>query len=200
VISNKISVKVFAPRFDAQVLPQLIPIFHRWISQRVLEEVLIDVADYRHVFRGPGITLVGLDSNYYLDESDGGQGSPQSGWGLVCFRKRALASPQHPLLDALRRVLTACDKLEREFGSAGGVFDAGTLEIRIADRVAVTPDFREHDWTDYVGSQLAPLYGGTSLVELSHHDGLPAMRVRHPDPYVASSVLERLTGRRVLLS
>lgn len=199
---SKLSVKVFAPRFDAEALPRLIPIFHRWISQRVLDEVLIDVADYRHVFRGPGITLVGLDTNYYLDESDETQapGAVHGGWGLVCFRKRALAASQHPVRDALRLALTACDKLEREFGSAGGLFDAGSLEIRLADRSSPPTGSRWDDFVDEVRSQLSPLYGTAGHVDVRHDNGLPGMRVRHETAYVASSILERLTGRRTLLS
>ena len=35
-------------------LEPLIPIFHDWIRDRVFEELLLDVADYRHVPEGPG--------------------------------------------------------------------------------------------------------------------------------------------------
>jgi hypothetical protein len=50
----KYDLKLFldaASRFD---LEECIPIFHRWIQDQALDEVLIDVADYRHVHHGRG--------------------------------------------------------------------------------------------------------------------------------------------------
>src|SRR5579872_1428900 len=48
-------------------LEPLIPIFHSWISERVFEELLLDVADYRHVPSGPGVVLIGHQANYSVD-------------------------------------------------------------------------------------------------------------------------------------
>ena len=106
MIPNKLQVKVLADQFEQALVPEVIPVFHRWITQRVLDEVLVDVADYRHVFQGPGITLVGHESTYHLDEQNGEL-------GLVCFRKRAFDAGRDPLIDALRRALFACARLER---------------------------------------------------------------------------------------
>jgi hypothetical protein len=51
-----------------------IPVFHRWIQQKRLPLVLIDVADYAHVKDGPGVLLVSHEYNIYADEFDGRPG------------------------------------------------------------------------------------------------------------------------------
>ena len=56
---------------SAQVdLEPLIPIFHEWIQLQVFEELLLDVADYRHVPGGPGVMLIGHQADYSVDNSD----------------------------------------------------------------------------------------------------------------------------------
>ena len=62
---DHVNVKVFA---KAPVdLAAAIPVFHRWIQEGACEELLIDVADYRHVPAGPGVVLIGHEANYSLD-------------------------------------------------------------------------------------------------------------------------------------
>ena len=51
-------------------LEPLIPIFHRWIQDRARPELLLDIADYRHVPDGPGVVLIGHDANYSVDNTD----------------------------------------------------------------------------------------------------------------------------------
>ncbi|MEC8933274.1 MAG: hypothetical protein VYB08_17765, partial [Candidatus Latescibacterota bacterium] len=48
-------------------------IFNRWISEP-RDEVLIDVADYTHIPNGPQTLLVGHESDYSLDSTDGRMG------------------------------------------------------------------------------------------------------------------------------
>src|SRR5271156_2593553 len=50
-------------------LEPLIPIFHSWISGRVFETMLLDVADYRHVPGGPGLVLSGHKGDYSVDNT-----------------------------------------------------------------------------------------------------------------------------------
>src|SRR5689334_16480573 len=66
---QKFGIKFFAA--DAQKLDilKLIPIYHRWIQQHALEDLLIDVADYSHVPAGPGVMLIAHEGNYALDET-----------------------------------------------------------------------------------------------------------------------------------
>ena len=40
-------------------LADAVAVFHQWIRDGVCPEMLIDVADYRHVPAGPGVLLIG---------------------------------------------------------------------------------------------------------------------------------------------
>jgi hypothetical protein len=66
---HKLGIKLFA--VDAQRIDilKLIPMYHRWIQQSALQDLLIDVADYSHVPAGPGVMLIAHEGNYALDET-----------------------------------------------------------------------------------------------------------------------------------
>src|ERR1041385_3049369 len=64
-------------------LSDVAAVFQRWIQQKALDGLLIDVADYRHVIEGPGIVLIGHESDYALENRDGRL-------GLLYTRKRQL--------------------------------------------------------------------------------------------------------------
>ncbi|HEV8246140.1 MAG TPA: hypothetical protein VGP93_10250, partial [Polyangiaceae bacterium] len=67
--SPKIQVKYFA--VEPIALEHFVPVFHRFIRDHVLDELLIDVADYAHVHHGPGVVLVGHAADYYMDQGEG---------------------------------------------------------------------------------------------------------------------------------
>ncbi len=119
-----VNVKIFAePPVD---FGPAVTVFHRWIQDSVCEELLIDVADYRHVPAGPGVVLVGHEANYSLDNS---RNRP----GLLYNRK---APVEDGLVQALRAALRACIRLEQEPEFEGRLrFDTGALEITINDRL-----------------------------------------------------------------
>ena len=48
-----VNVKIFAQAPVMVDLGDAIPVFHRWIQDKVGSELWIDVADYRHVPNGP---------------------------------------------------------------------------------------------------------------------------------------------------
>src|SRR5687768_6050569 len=98
----KIQVKIFAER-DVPV-DGYVPVFHRWIRDALIPELLIDVVDYTHVPDGPAVMLIGHDSDYALDRGGGKL-------GLLYANKRG-ASIDFPA--ALRRVLSAARLLEAE--------------------------------------------------------------------------------------
>ena len=63
-----------------------ISVFHRWIREDVVpNELLMDVADYKHILDGPAILLVGHEADYIIDMTDGRP-------GLLYVRKRELGS------------------------------------------------------------------------------------------------------------
>lgn len=103
--AQKVQVKIYAEQGIERPLESYIPAFHRWIQDSVLDELMIDVADYTHVPQGPGVLLVGHGFDLSLDE---GEGRP----GLAYFRKRALPEGAALVTDALRRVLGAAKLLD----------------------------------------------------------------------------------------
>ena len=66
---HKFGIKFFAADAEKLDILKLIPIYHRWIQQGPLEDLLIDVADYSHVPSGPGVMLIAHEGNYALDET-----------------------------------------------------------------------------------------------------------------------------------
>ncbi len=123
---------------DLQIdLMRFIEIFHRWTSEQNKEELLVDVADYRHVPAGPGVVLVGHDADYAMDNGNGK-------WGLLYNRKAALeGSNQDRLGQAFRAAASACLLLEAEFQTDGPLaFSRQEFELFINDREIApnTPD------------------------------------------------------------
>src|SRR5688572_6523532 len=63
-----VNVKVFTKEPPSLNWADLIPVFHRWLQQRLFSEAsLIDVADYAVVPAGPGVMLIGHHANISLD-------------------------------------------------------------------------------------------------------------------------------------
>lgn len=126
-----INVKLFAlPAAPEGVLDAAIPVFHRWIQNSACPELLIDVADYRHVPDGPGVILIGHEANYSLD-CEGGR------LGLLYNRKtRCEGSFEQRLRLSYQRALQAARLLEREPEFAGVLkFDPACLEVVVNDRL-----------------------------------------------------------------
>jgi hypothetical protein len=109
-------------------LEPLIPIFHSWIQEQVFEELLLDVADYRHVPAGPGVMVIGLQADYSVDNTDDRLG--------VRYNRKAGAegSNQDRLRQAARAALTSFQRLESD-----PRFNGQDLEIFINDR-ALAPN------------------------------------------------------------
>ncbi len=114
---------------DADLAP-LIPIFHSWIQNQIFEELLLDVADYRHVPAGPGVVLIGHQANYSVDNID-------NRLGVRYNRKAELdGGNQDRLAQAARAALIACQRLEGEPAVAGKFhFSGRELELFINDRL-----------------------------------------------------------------
>jgi hypothetical protein len=130
IVAQHVNVKIFALDGERVDLAAVVPVFHRWIQESVCEELLVDVADYRHVPAGPGVVLVGLEADYSLDQRG-------NRLGLLYNRKAVLnGSSSDNIAQALRAALEACRRLEDEpLAPSGPRFDAGQLEIGINDRL-----------------------------------------------------------------
>jgi hypothetical protein len=66
---HKFGIKFLATESQGIDILRLIPIYHRWIQDKALDDLLIDVADYSHVPSGPGVMLIAHEGNYALDET-----------------------------------------------------------------------------------------------------------------------------------
>lgn len=137
----KLDLKVLTSSESAAAPEEFIPVFHRWITERVLPELLIDVADYSHVHEGPGVLLVGHDAIYAYDES---RGEP----GLLYSRRRETAPEtagirtlDERLESLLLCAFRACDQIEAEPQLDGRVaFDRHRIELRVNDRLVPRDD------------------------------------------------------------
>ena len=130
MIQLRTQVKFFLEQPAGVDLAAFTPVFQRWIQQKALEGQLIDVADYRHVFEGPGVVLIGHDSDYSIESRAGRV-------GLLYTRKRQPdADLQAQLRASLRLALTACQLLESESSFQPRLkFRADEIEIRFPDRL-----------------------------------------------------------------
>ena len=88
---------------------EFIPVFHSWIQNQAVEgHLLIDVHDYSHVHRGPGILLVAHEGNFSLDQGDNRP-------GLLYYRKQDLdGNREECIRDVFRQTLLACSRLESD--------------------------------------------------------------------------------------
>ncbi|MEK6235986.1 MAG: hypothetical protein N2C14_14860 [Planctomycetales bacterium] len=130
-----INVKLFVDGESTFDSARFIEVFHRWIAEDALEELLIDVADYRHVPAGPEVTLVGHEADYGMERLGGRQ-------GLRYNRKAPLdGGNESRFQQALRSAAKACQMLETEFGEELK-FNRGEFELSVNDR-ALAPNVPE---------------------------------------------------------
>jgi len=132
-----VNVKIFVDGDRAVDPSRLIEVFHDWIRESVLDELLVDVADYRHVPAGPGVVLVGHEADYALDHRGGR-------WGLLYNRKAAVEGANADrFAQALRSAARACELLETRFSAEEPLrFSRREFELFINDR-ALAPNTPE---------------------------------------------------------
>lgn len=148
---------------------EFINIFHRWVASQSMPELLIDVADLRHVPAGPGVILVGYEADYSMDH-----GADE--WGLLYRRKDVLpGSNRDRLAQAYRAARAACDRLEQEL--PGRIrFSRTRAEVVINDRALApnTPETRAAAAPDL--ETFAKEAFGVASVTLTPHDADPRRR------------------------
>jgi hypothetical protein len=131
VDAQKLQLKIFVTPDSARAVEMeaFISVFHRWIKEHTLPDLVIDVANYVHVPQGPGVVLIGHGTDYFMDEGEGRL-------GLLHNRKRASPPPADRLDDLARRALHVAWALEREPVLSGLRFATNELLFRINDRLA----------------------------------------------------------------
>ena len=140
--SVKVDVKLFLQDASQVDLEDVIPVFHDWIQQQRLDELLIDVVDYRHVHNGPGVMLIAHDAHYAIDVADGRMGLLYSRRRETHPARNATHSVTERLQSALQCALAAGQRLEAEPSLQGRLkFRGDELLVRVNDRlVSSTPD------------------------------------------------------------
>ena len=186
-----INVKLFLRNPELVELEPLVPVFQSWIQDQKPGELLIDVADYRHVEAGPGVILIGYEGDYSVDNTDGRL-------GVRYNRKAALdGSNQDRLKLAARSAITACQRLESEPRLGGKIgFDGQTVEISVNDRLlapnnnatreAIKSDFEQFAQKLFRGSEYSMSYENDAR-------RLFAVTVKAAQTFFAADLLERLS-------
>lgn len=157
--ATKFQVKLYASS-GAIELDRLVPVFHAWIrDKKIPDELLIDVADYAHVPQGPGVVLIGHQSDYYLDVADDRP-------GLLYSRKRGFdGNFEAGIEDAFRRALTACQLLESE-GNLDLEFATDEVLFRVQDRLnAPNEDATYEAYKPALEQASSAFFGGSPLLE-----------------------------------
>lgn len=126
-----LSVKVYSLAPSAPEVADAIPVFHRWIQEKALPGLWLDVADYSHVPAGPGIQLIGHEAYIRLE-----QGAEER-LGIVFEVREIRDGDNHArLLHALGFAFRAALLLSAAPEFAGRLsFDAGQLLVCAGDRL-----------------------------------------------------------------
>ncbi|HSX79008.1 MAG TPA: hypothetical protein VLQ80_10610 [Candidatus Saccharimonadia bacterium] len=177
-------------------LEEFIPVFHDWIQTQQLEELLIDVADYRHVPQGPGVVLITHDAHYVMDLTD-------ERLGLLYSRRRethpsrcAIESVEDRLKSVWHCALTACQRLAAHPALHGRLqFQGNELLLRCNDRLqAPNTTAAYDDLCQHLEPFLATLYPG-QRVEVEHmreHTSRLTVAIKVPEPLDVDTLLTRL--------
>ena len=178
--ASKLQLKIFLTPETSQAASDdaFIGVFHAWIRERRLPELLVDVANYAHVPDGPGVVIIGHGSDYSLDRAAGRA-------GLLHNRKRAGTAPERRLADLARRTLFVADLLEKEPTLGGHIrFATDELLFRVNDRLEAPND--DQTWAA-VGPEL------TSFAETLF--GCPFTAIREGAPRELFAVRLKATDR-----
>lgn len=143
-------------------LSPFIAMFHRFIQEKTLPGLLLDVADYAHVPDGPGILLVGHAVDYGIDLTEGRP-------GLLVTRKRYGELPAAEALRAtLRSALLAAHAIESD-GSGGLRFGTGEVAIQLLDRLACPNDDEHYEQAlKELSPLLSQLFGEKHEISRAH--------------------------------
>ncbi len=192
----KYELKFFLDDPSGVELEEFIPVFHDWIQTQQLAELLIDVADYRHVPHGPGVVLVAHDAHYAMDLAEGRL-------GLLYSRRRET----HPsrgaiqgVADRLRSVwhcaLTACQRLEAHPVLHGRLqFRGNELLLRCNDRLQAPNTPAAYDeLCQYLEPFLATLYPGqrVEVEHVSENTSRLTVGIKVAEPLDVDTLLTRL--------
>jgi hypothetical protein len=188
MLSERIQLKMYLEPSEHFELEPLIPVFHRFIRDQVINELMIDVVDYSHVPSGPGVVLIGHAADYYVGELDGR-------FGLVYSRKRSAPAPDARLEDALRRLTNVARLLEQD-STLKLRFRTNELSLRLTDRLnASNDDASFASAKAEVEPLLARIYGApVTALRLAEPRGPLGLGIKTSATPSLEALLEKLGG------
>jgi hypothetical protein len=182
-----LNVKFFVEDPETVDLAPYTAIFNRWIQDKAVDdELLIDVADYRHVPDGPGVVLVGHEANYSVDNTEGRLG--------VLYNRKApiTGTPGQRLAQAVRSALLAAQRLAADPGLRAS---GQSLQLIINDRLLApnTPETLA-EMRPELTAFFDRLYGPDSytLERREEPRARLTLDIRAKEPIGVDSLLERL--------
>ena len=160
---QRIAVTFFArdAEFD---MAAMIPVFHDWIRRQALDGLmLLDVADYAHVAKGPGVVLICHEGHFSLDQTTGRL-------GLMYSNKRlATGSVRDRLRSCVNRAMAAIKLLETDSTLQGKLtFGHDEALIRIEDRLLAPNNAETFDVLRVDIEVVLRDVLGTDQIELQH--------------------------------
>ena len=188
MLSERLQLKLYMQPNAHFEVEALIPVFHRFIREQLIKELLIDVVDYSHVPNGPGVVLIGHSADYYVGAMDGA-------YGLIFSLKRGGPAAEARLQDALRRVVNVARLLEQD-STVQVRFKSGELSLRLTDRLHAPNDDATFASTKAEVEQLfGTVYGAPVTVErLLEERGPLGVRIKSGSAPSLEALLEKLGG------
>ena len=187
-----VNVKLFVKDAEEIDLDALIPVFHSWIETQGNDELLLDVADYRHVRSGPGVVLIGHQGNYSLDCTGGRLG--------VRYNRKAVlgGTNQDRLVQAAQAALAACQRLEAEPRLGGRIqYNGREIEVFINDRLLAPnkPETRAATDSEF-RTFFSTLFGDVEYTMSYPHDprSLFSVHVRTAQTFDTATLLNNLNS------
>ncbi|MCH7804124.1 MAG: hypothetical protein IH937_08565 [Acidobacteria bacterium] len=127
---QRLGVKLFVENPSSLEIRSFIPIFHSWIQRQAIEgHLLIDIHDYSHVYRGPGILLVAHEGNFSMDRAEDRLGL------FYCQKQPSKGSLRNHIQTIFRTALQACRLLEEESELEGIRFKTDEVLVVANDRL-----------------------------------------------------------------
>lgn len=105
---QRINLKLFLDAPEKVPVDALLPIFGQWRENKDHPSQWVDMADYAHIDRGPGVMMIGRQGNLALDLGDPGPGI------LYANKKGLEGAAEDRILDTFRRTLALASTLIQE--------------------------------------------------------------------------------------
>lgn len=129
-LPKRLSIKLFAENPEVVETATFVPVMQKWIQRDAIQgELLIDVVDYKHVHHGPGVILIGHESDYGYDLAEGRPGL------LYTIKNYNSATLPDLLILSLSRAVQAAKLMQGEMALNGLKFSVSELQIKLLDRL-----------------------------------------------------------------